>query len=114
MGPMSSVFSSQRGRGGGTSWECTSPPYDTETMERVIEAIRSRPRGAELLLAGDLNVDLATPEGDMRAEDIAMTLATEVLEDMARHFLLQESRWCWGRRTWGVLRKGKEVQSRPD
>ena len=36
-------------------------PNDTATMERVIEAIRSQPRGAELLVAGDFNVDLATP-----------------------------------------------------
>ena len=31
-------------------------PDDTETMERVIEAIRSRSRGAELLVAGYFNV----------------------------------------------------------
>ena len=51
-------------------------PDDTETMERFIEAIRSLPRGAELLVEGDFNVDLTTPEGDRRAEDIATTLAT--------------------------------------
>ena len=33
-------------------------PDDTTTMERVSEAIRSRPRGAELPVAGDFNVDL--------------------------------------------------------
>ena len=78
-------------------------PDDTETMERVIEAIRSRPRGAELLVAGDFNVDLVTPEGGRRAEDIATTLATEVLENMEIHFLPRESRWCQDWRTWGVL-----------
>ena len=62
-------------------------PDDTETMERVIKAIRSRPRGSELLVAGDFNVYLATLEGDRRAEDIATRLATEGLEDMERHFL---------------------------
>ena len=82
-------------------------PDDTTTMERVVEAIRSRPRGAELLVAGDFNVNLATTEGGRRAEDIATTLATEGLEDMAKHFLQQESRWCWNRRTWGMLRKGR-------
>ena len=87
-------------------------PADTETMERVIEAIRSRPRGAELLVVRDFNVDLPTPEGDRRAEDIAMTLATEGLEDMVRNFLPRESRWCRDRRTWGMLRKVREVRSR--
>ena len=89
-------------------------PDNTETMERVIEAIRSRPRGAELLVSGYFNVDLATPEGDRRAEDIATTLATEGLEDMARHFLPRESRGCRDWRTWGMLRKGREVWSRMD
>ena len=74
-------------------------PDDTETMERVIKAIRSRPRGEELLVAGDFNVNLATPEGDRRAEDIVTTLAAEGLEDMARHSLPRESRWCRDRRT---------------
>ena len=89
-------------------------PDDTSTMERVVEALRSRPRGAELLVAEDFNLNLATPEGDRRAEDIATTLATEGLEDMAQHFLPWESRWCRDRRTWGMLRKGREVQSRMD
>ena len=86
-------------------------PEDTAAMERVIEAIRSQPRGSELLVEGDFNVNLATPEGDRRAEDIATTLATEGLEDMAKHFLPRESRWCQDRRTWGMLQKGREVRS---
>ena len=89
-------------------------PEDTSTVERVIEALRSRPRGAELLLAGYFNVNLAAPERDRRAEDIATTLATEGLEDTAKHFLPQESRWCRDQRTWGVIRKGREVRYRTD
>ena len=80
-------------------------PDDTETMESDIKAIQSRPRGAELLVVEDFNVNLATPEGDRRAEDIATMLAAEGLEDMVKHFLPRESRWCWDRRTWGMLRK---------
>ena len=68
-------------------------------MERGSDAIRSKPRGAELLVSGDFNVDLASPEGDRRAEVIATSLATEGLEDMARHFLPMENRWCRDRRT---------------
>ena len=52
-------------------------PEDTRPMERVSEAIRSKSRGAELLVAGDFNIDFAAPEGDRRAEDIATALATE-------------------------------------
>ena len=82
---------------------CYLAPDNTSTMERVVEALWSRPRGAELLVAGDFNVNLATTEGDRRAEDITTTLATEGLEDTARHFLPRESRWCRDRRTWGML-----------
>ena len=51
-------------------------PEDTTTMERVVEAIRRKPQGAELLVAGDYNVDIAAPKGDRRAEDNATELAT--------------------------------------
>ena len=89
-------------------------PEDTTTMERVVEAIRRKPRGAELLVAGDFNVNIAAPEGDRRAEDIATELAKAGLEDMARHFLPREKLWCRDRRTLGMLRKGREVRSRTD
>ena len=69
------------------------------TMERVVEAIRRKPQGAELLVAGDFNVDIAEPEGNRRAEDIATELTTAELEDMARHFLSREKWWCRDRRT---------------
>ena len=57
------------------------------TIERVVEALRGRPKGAELLVAGSLNTNLAASEGDRREEDIATTIATEGLEDMSQHFL---------------------------
>ena len=53
-------------------------------MEMVVKAIRRRPPGAELLVAGDLNAYILAPEGQ-RAESIATDLATEGLEDMAQH-----------------------------
>ena len=63
-----------------------APEY-TKTMERVSEEIRIKLRGAELLVVGDFNMDIASPEGDRRVEDITTLLATEGLEDMTRHFL---------------------------
>ena len=57
------------------------------TIERVVEALRERPKVADLLVAGDLNINFAEPEGDQREKNIATTLATEGLEDMAAHFL---------------------------
>ena len=46
---------------------CYLAPNDTLMIERVFEALRERPKAAELLIAGDLNINFA---------------ATEVLEDM--------------------------------
>ena len=76
--------------------------------------LRERPKGAELLIAGDLNINFAAEEGDQREENIAAPFTTEGLEGMAPHFLPQQRRWCWDRRTWGMLRKGMEMRSRTD
>ena len=40
---------------------CYIKPDDTLMVERVVEALRERPKGAELLVAGDLNINLAAP-----------------------------------------------------
>ena len=93
---------------------CYLAPDDTLTIERFVKALRERPKGAELLVAGDLNINLAAPEGYQREEDIATTIATEGLEDMALHFLPRQRRWCRDRRTWGMLQKGREVRSQTD
>ena len=38
-------------------------PEDEVTMETVINAIGRKPPGAELMVAGDFNVDILAPEG---------------------------------------------------
>ena len=43
---------------------------DTSTIERVVEALRSRPKGEELLVAGDINAKLAAPDGDITEETV--------------------------------------------
>ena len=82
-------------------------PEDTTTMDRVVEAILRKPWGPELLVAGNLKVNIAAPEGDRWVEDIATDLVTAGLEDVAQHFLPRGKRWCRDRRTWGMLRKGR-------
>ena len=67
-----------------------------------------------MLVAGDLTINSAAPEGDRREEEIAATFATEGLEYTAPHFLPRQHRWCCYRRTWGMLRKGRDVWSRTD
>ena len=36
---------------------------NTSTIESVVAALKERPRGAKLLVAGDFNEKLAEPEG---------------------------------------------------
>ena len=79
----------------------------------MVKAIRRRPPGAELLVAGDLNADILAPEG-RRAESIATDLATEGLEDMAQHFMPRGRQWCRDRRTWEMRRWVQVVRSRTD
>ena len=45
---------------------CYLAPADTSTIESVVAALKERPRGAELLVVGDFNANLAEPEGDRR------------------------------------------------
>ena len=84
---------------------------NTSLIERVVKALRERPKGAELLVAGDLNINLPALECNRREEDITNKIAKEVLEDMDPHFLPRQRRWCWDRRTWRILRKGNKVWS---
>ena len=66
---------------------CYLAPDDTSAIEKVVEALRERPKGAELLVAEDLNINFAAPEVDRREENIAAIFATEELEDMTLDFL---------------------------
>ena len=72
---------------------CYVDPDDTSTIESVVAALKGLPRGAELLGAGGLNVNLVETEGDRRGEDIAAAMATVSLEDMLVHFLPRRRSW---------------------
>ena len=61
---------------------CYLAPNDTSTIDSFVAALKERPRGAELLVAGYFNAKLSEPKGDQRGEDIAAALETEGLEDI--------------------------------
>ena len=71
-----------------------------------------RPRGMELIVAGDLNVDLEKAGGQGQDEEIATSVATAVLEDLSGYFLPRRRAWINDRRTWAVVRQGGVVRSR--
>ena len=49
---------------------------NTSRIDSFVTALKERPRGAKLMVAGDFNVKLSELEGDRRGEDIAAALAT--------------------------------------
>ena len=73
-----------------------------------------RPMGTELIVLGDLNVDLKKAGGRGRDEEISLTLATAGLEDIVGHFLPRWRAWCKYWRTWAVVSHGRVVRSRMD
>ena len=83
----------QQGSSDGTSSDVTSPPNDTLSVESVVAALKERLRGAEMLVAGDLNVKISGLEGDRRGEEVMAALTTERLEDMLYHIFLRRLPW---------------------
>ena len=51
---------------------------------------------------------------DGRGSEIAAAITEAGLEDMTAHFLPRKSRWGRERRTWAMVRGGKEIRSRTD
>ena len=88
---------------------CYIPPTCNTTIEQVTQALSHRPDNAELLVVGDLNVDLKDPEGSERDEGIAAALAVEDLEDMSTHFCGRRGRRDG--RTWSMVRLGRTTSS---
>ena len=74
------------------------------TIESVVAALKERPRGVKMLVAGDFNVNLVDPEGNRRGEDIAAAMEAEGIEDILAHFLMLRRSWCRDGRTWSMIR----------
>ena len=93
---------------------CYLAPNYTLMIESVVATLKERPRGTELFVPEDFNVNLSEPEGNRRGEDIAAAMAMEGLKDMLAHFLQRRHSWCRDGRTWITIRDGREVSSCTD
>ena len=47
---------------------CYIAPDDAQTIERVVKAMKDKPAGSALIVAGNLNTDLGEVEGDRRGD----------------------------------------------
>ena len=58
-------------------------------FERVVAAIKDRPKGTALVVAGELDTELEDPENNRRGTEIAAAMTAAGVEDMMAHFLAQ-------------------------
>ena len=65
---------------------CYIAPDNASTIEAVVAATSQKPCGADLLVIGNFNADLESPEENACDEESASALPTTVLEDMSSHF----------------------------
>ena len=93
---------------------CYLAPGYVVTIRDVEAAMNERPGGAELIFAGDLNINLERTERRGRDEEIAAAVVTAGLVDLLGNFLPQQRTWCKYRRTWEMVQKGRVVRSQTD
>ena len=91
---------------------CCISPRDASPIEGVAVSIRDQPYGDDLLVVGNLNSNIAEPEGTPWGGAIVDELAAAGLKDMVLRFLTRCKPWLQDRCTWGMRRDGKEVRSR--
>ena len=73
-----------------------------------------RLRGAELIFAGDFNVDPENTGGRRQDGEISAAVATTCLEARIGHFFPQRQTWCKSRRTWSMVMQWRVVRSQTD
>ena len=93
---------------------CYLAPDNARTIERVVAALSDQPQGTALIVAGDINTDLGDMACDGRGSEIAAAITEAGLEDMTAHFLPRKRKWERDRRTWSMVRGGKEIRYRTD
>ena len=91
---------------------CYLDPENALTIEDVVVAIIQWPCRSAFMVTGNLNANLAASEGHAWDEVITSALSTAGLEEMGAHCLLRHKPWLRDGRTWIMLCRGQDVQSR--
>ena len=66
-----------------------------------------RPYGGELIVIGNVNTDIADPEGNTRNKEILVSLVDAVLENMSSKSPLRCIPWSQYGLNWIILWKGR-------
>ena len=93
---------------------CCISPRDASPIEGVAVSIRDQPYGDDLLVVGNLNSNIAEPEGTPWGGAIVDELAAAELKDMVLHFLPRCKPWLQDMCMWHMRRDGQEVRSHMD
>ena len=87
---------------------CYLSPNDASTIECVLVAVGKLPRWSELLVAGNFNADLTSPEGEERDKEVSADLTAAGLEDILEEFHTYLCPWNQEKGMWimfGVVRE---------
>ena len=66
-----------------------------------------RPHGDELIVIGNVNTDIADPEGNTRNKEISVSLVDAVLENMSSNSPLRRIPWSQDSLNWRMIWKGR-------
>ena len=91
---------------------CYLPPHSASALESITAEIGHMPRGAEILIDGDFNTNLESPDGNKSNKVI--TESMEELEDTTKHFLPYKLPLMQDGRMSSMLRHGQEVRYQTD
>ena len=102
---------------GGQRWYivvCYLAPDHALTIYFIVIDIGERPHRSKLMVEVKFNANLTGLEQSEQEKEIGLALAAAVLEDMLAHFILRRHPWTWYRKTWSMVRLGREVRSWTD
>ena len=71
---------------------CYLAPDDTSAIERVVAALRERPKGTALVVVGELNTEMEDSDKNRRVTKISAAMTEAGVEDMMAHFLPRRRR----------------------
>ena len=83
-------------------------------MESVISAMIQIPRGTELLVTIEFNMDMEFLYIYKHDKAIAAVMKSEVMGDTTEHFLPRKLLWTRDGQMWIMIRRVQEVISRTD